>query len=116
MNPNPTSNFGPLDELIGILLETWGQRYTFNCDRKLRFAVFQRDKMQARVDELATGQLRVTYEHAPGQHTEEVCNVRDTAKLVEAILFRQQLCRLSNFGHSTAAGASKPWWKKILGL
>ena len=89
-----SATFGPLDELIGHLLETWGQRYAFECDRERRIARFTRDEMQARVEELPTGKLLVTYLHAPNESAMEFCTPKEAAILVEAVLFRQHLCRV----------------------
>jgi hypothetical protein len=110
-----STTFGPLDKLIGCLLETWGQRYTFKCDRERRVAHFTRGEMQAQVDELPAGMLRVTYQHAPNQDASEICTPTEAAALVEAVLFRQQLCRVPMPGaqQQTVQG---PWWRKLFGL
>lgn len=107
--------FGPLDELIGCLLETWGQRYAFKCDRERRVAHFTREEMQAQVDELPTGMLRVTYQHAPNQDTSEICTPTEAAGLVEAVLFRQHLCRVPK-PTARQQTIQRPWWRRVFGL
>jgi hypothetical protein len=111
-----STTFGPLDELIGCLLETWGQRYAFECDREHRVALLTRDEMQARVDELPTGMLRVTYQHAPNQDASELCTPTEAAALVEAVLFRQHLCRVPKPPLGQPAGGQRSWWRRIFGL
>ena len=107
--------FGPLDELIGRLLETWGQRYAFECDRERRVARFTRDEMQARVDELPTGKLLVTYQHAPDETATEFCTPNEAAVLVEAVLCRQHLCRVPKPMLDQPIG-QRPWWRRAFGL
>jgi hypothetical protein len=34
--PPPLPAFGPLDEVLGTLLQTWGQRYRFEMNREER--------------------------------------------------------------------------------
>jgi hypothetical protein len=104
--------FGPLDELMGCLLETWENRYDFRCDREKRCASFDRGGMQVQVDELPTGQLRVIYEHALHETTTELCTPAEAGALVEAILFRDKLCRVPL---PSGEVPRKPWWRRILG-
>jgi hypothetical protein len=110
-----SATFGPLDHMVGCLLETWGHRYAFECDRERRIATFTRAEMQARVDELPTGKLLVTYQHAPNETATEFCTPSEAAMLVEAVLFRQHLCRvpLTTLRQPTV---QRPWWRRIFGL
>ena len=106
--------FGPLDELMGRLLETWEQRYDFEFDRKKRVASFSRDGMQVQVDELPSGELSVVYEHALHETTTEVCGPEEAASLIEAILSRQNLCRVP-MPKGVSGATQRPWWKRIFG-
>ncbi len=80
--------FGPLDELLGTLLETWEQRYEFKLDREKRLAHFIRENRQVDVSELSSGELRVTYAGLSGKEVSEVCTPERAAQLVETVLFR----------------------------
>ena len=100
--------FGPLDELIGTLLETWNNRYVFECDRERRSAVFTRDGIQVRVDELKSGKLRVFRESASDESVEKMCDVQEAAELIEATLFPQQ-------GNTKKVAVTRPWWKRLFG-
>ena len=86
--------FGPLDELMGSLLDTWEQRYQFNFDRERRVAEFTRGQMRARVEEMRGGKLRITYQSGPDLESSEVCTPDEAARFVEAVLFRERLVKI----------------------
>jgi hypothetical protein len=88
------SAFGRLDEMIGILIESWNHQYTFEIDRDRRFARFSRGGMQASAAEVADGLIHVTYESAPHEMVEEFCTVADAAALVQAVMARETLSRV----------------------
>jgi hypothetical protein len=104
--------FGPLDELMGTLLETWEQRYVFHFDRAKRVAVFTREEMHAHVEETADAKLRVTCRHTPGADTVVECTPDEATGLVEAILFRE------NHGpvQSVTGKPVRPWWRRLFGF
>ncbi len=89
-----TSDLGPLDQLLGQLLETWEQRYSFEFDRQQRLILFTRGDMQVGAGEVGGGLIRVAYDSAPEVVTEEFCTPKEAAELIEAILFREQLCKV----------------------
>jgi hypothetical protein len=91
-----TASFGPLDEMLGLLLETWGHRYAFEMDRERRVAFFTRGGMQARAVEADGGLIRVAYESAPHEVAEELCTPEKAAVLLDAIMARKHLCRVPN--------------------
>lgn len=109
-----------LDDLMATLMETWDKRYSFNCNRKKKVAVFERHGIQVRADETSDGELVVSYEHAPHEFTQEICTVDEAANLVELALFRDTLERLEPVGRriSSTGGSTgrKSWWRRILGL
>jgi len=75
-----------LDEVMGTLLETWGQRYAFKHDRvqhKITFEVpgFTLSAVESRNDEIA-----LLFEEAGTRHRVE-CSVAEAPKLIEALLF-----------------------------
>lgn len=88
------SSFGPLDEVIGLLLETWDHRYHFEFDREQRVITFDRGGMIAGAGEVADGLIRVAYESAPHEVAEEFCTPAQAAMLIDAVMARQQLCRV----------------------
>jgi hypothetical protein len=65
--------FGPIDEMLGILLETWDHRYAFDVDRERQLALFTRGGMQAGAGVVQGGLIRVAYESAPHEVVEEFC-------------------------------------------
>jgi hypothetical protein len=102
------SNFGPLDEMLGVLLETWDHRYAFEMDRERRAVLFTRGAMQAGAGEVSGGLIRVAYESAPHEVVEEFCTPEQAAELVDRVMAREQLCRVPkpNGGSGTAADRS----------
>ena len=98
--------FGPLDEVMGVLLESWGQRYRFEFDRVQRVITFDRGDMIAGAGEVADGLIRVAYESAPGEVVEEFCTPSQAAALIEAVMARTALCRVAS-----PATKVRPWWK-----
>ncbi|MBV9125705.1 MAG: hypothetical protein JO112_20340 [Planctomycetes bacterium] len=88
------SRFGPLDQMLGILLETWNRRYNFEMDRDRRVALFTGGGMQAGAGEIEGGLIRVAYESAPHEIVEEFCSPEQAAALIDAIMARKQLCRI----------------------
>jgi hypothetical protein len=84
----PTATFGPLDELLGTLLETWEQRYEFKFDREKRLAHFVRGNRHVDVSELSSGELSVTFAGVSGKEASELCTPDRAAQLVETVLFR----------------------------
>jgi hypothetical protein len=88
-------DFGPIDQMLGILLETWEHRYAFDVNREQQLALFTRGGMQAGAGLVEGGLIRVAYESALHEVTEEFCTTpAQAAALFEAILAREQLCRV----------------------
>ena len=87
--------FGPIDRMLGILLETWEHRYAFEVDRKRQLAFFTRGGMQAGAGVIEGGVIRVAYELAPHEVAEEFCTTPEqAAALIDVVLAREQLCRV----------------------
>lgn len=90
-----TEGFGPIDQMLGILLETWQHRYTFDVDRERQLVLFMRGGMQASAGQLQGGLIRVTYEWALHELAEEFCTTpAQAAALINAVMARKQLCRI----------------------
>src|SRR5262245_36517988 len=88
--------FGPLDQMLGILLETWEHRYAFDVDRERQLALFTRGGMQAGAGVVEGGLIRVAYQSALYEVAEEFCTTpAQAAALIDAVMAREQLCRVS---------------------
>jgi hypothetical protein len=87
--------FGPIDQMLGILLETWEHRYAFDVDRERQLALFTRGGIQAGAGVIQGGLIRVAYESSPHEVAEEFCTTpAQAAALIDAIMAREQLCRV----------------------
>jgi hypothetical protein len=76
--------FGPLDQMLGLLLETWDERYAFKVDWERRAVLFTRAAMQAAAREVERGLVRVAYESASHEVAEEFCTPETAASLTES--------------------------------
>src|SRR5262249_22848298 len=92
------SAIGPLDEVLGQLLETWERRYAFKFNREQRVIIFSRGNMMAHARELPDGLILVSYDSAPGQIESEFCTPDQAAALIEAVMARNALCLLPKYG------------------
>src|SRR5262245_21302293 len=98
------NGFSPIDHMLGILLETWEHRYAFDVDREQQVALFTRGGMQAGAGVVEGGLIRVAYESAPHEVVEEFCTTPEqTAALIDAIMAREQLCRVPKPGAEPVA-------------
>jgi hypothetical protein len=66
-------SFGPIDQMLSILLETWEHRYAFDVDRERQVALFTCGGMQAVAGMVEGGLIRVAYESALHEVAEEFC-------------------------------------------
>jgi hypothetical protein len=89
-----SSNFGPLDQMLLLLLETQDHPYASEMDGERRVVLFRRSGMQARACEAKGWLIRVAYESAPHELVEEYCTPEEAAALVDALMARQTLCRV----------------------
>jgi hypothetical protein len=92
------SVFGPLDEVLGQLLETWDHRYAFEFDREQRVITFRRGDMVACADEHGHDLVVVSYEWGQGEVEAEFCTPDQAAALIDAVMARKELCRLPRYG------------------
>jgi hypothetical protein len=97
------SSFGPLDEVLGLLLETWEHRYAFEFDRERRAILFSRGAMIASAGAVEGGVIRVAYESAPHEVVEELCTPQQAATLIEAVMSRERLSRVPKPGELTGS-------------
>lgn len=79
-----------LDQVMGTLLETWNQRYTFRHDReesRLSFEVpgFTLDVVEAAGED----QVAILFEEAGTKHRAE-CSVEEAPHIIEALLFPEE--------------------------
>jgi hypothetical protein len=90
-----TDDFGPIDQMLGLLLETWEHRYAFEVDRERQLASFTRGGMQAVAGVVEGGLIRVAYESAPHEAVEEFYTTPEqAAALIDAVMAREKLCRV----------------------
>jgi hypothetical protein len=84
--------FGPLDEVLGTLLETWGQRYRFEMNREKRLLLLSKPPdNEVGAKELPDGRIHVVYQPSPSETAEEYCSVRRAVLLIEALMAREKL-------------------------
>jgi len=79
-----------LDQVMGTLLETWDQRYTFRHERtepRLSFEVpgFTLDVVEAAGDD----EVALLFEEAGVKHRAE-CSVEEAPRIIEALLFPEE--------------------------
>jgi hypothetical protein len=91
-------NFGPLDEMLSELLETWEHRYHFEFNREQRVIAFSCGEMIARAMEQPGGLIIVSYESAPGELESEFCTPGQAAALIDAVMGQKELCLLPKYG------------------
>lgn len=92
------SVFGPLDEMLGQMLESSDHRYHFEFNREQRVIAFSRGDMVARAVEQPNGLIIVSYEAASGEVESEFCTPDQAAALIDAVMARKELCLLPKYG------------------
>jgi len=90
--------FGPLDEMLCHLLETWNRRYAFEFNREQRVITFSCGDMIAHVVEHGDRLVIASYEWALGEVEHEFCTPDQAAALIDAVMARKELCRLPKYG------------------
>jgi hypothetical protein len=106
MTPGP-QQITPLDQMLGLMLETWNNRYAFNVDRGARKAEFTRGDFTVRAEEAEDGMIRVSLTH-DGKLFTKVGKPIDCAKEIEVLLFSEA----GSPPNSVRPQApSRPWWK-----
>jgi hypothetical protein len=90
--PPQSPTFGPLDEVLGALLETWGQRYRFEMNRAERLLLLSKPPdNEVGAKELPDGRIHVVYLISADQTGEEFCSVSRAVQLIEALMVRDNL-------------------------
>jgi hypothetical protein len=90
--PPQSPTFGPLDEVLGTLLETWGQRYRFEMDREQRLLLLSKPPdIEVGAKELPDGRIHVVYQPSPDKSAEEYCSVERAILLINALMAREKL-------------------------
>jgi hypothetical protein len=90
--PPQSPAFGPLDEVLGTLLETWGQRYRFEMNREERLLLLSKSPdNEVGAKELPDGRIHVVYQPSPDETAEEFCSVDRAIRLIEALMARESL-------------------------
>jgi len=90
--PPQSATYGPLDEVLGTLLETWGQRYRFEMNRKERLLLLSKPPdNEVGAKELPDGRIHVVYQPSADETAEESCSVARAVRLIEALMAREKL-------------------------
>ena len=87
--------FGPIDEMLGILLERWEHRYAFHVDREQQLGAVH-PRRHAGGSRGCPGRAyprRVRIGPARGLRNHDT--PAQAAALIEAVMARKQLCRVS---------------------
>jgi hypothetical protein len=86
-NSKATKNpMNRLEHVMGTLLETWEQRYTFVHDREEPSITFEVPGFTLKAVEEQEGDVALVFEEAGTKHR-VVCNVDEAPRVIEALLF-----------------------------
>ena len=115
--PPQSSSFGPLDEVLGTLLETWDQRYRFEMNREERLLLLSKPPdNEVGAKELPDGRIHVVYQPSPDETAEEFCSVDRAVRLIEQLMAREKLEPVNLPTEPTpppakpASSSAKPGW------
>lgn len=90
--PPQRLDFGPLDEVLGTLLESWAHRYRFEMNREERLLLLSKPPdNEVGAKELPDGRIHVVYQPSPEETAEEYCSVDQAVRLIEALMAREKL-------------------------
>lgn len=80
-------NMNRLDRVMGELLETWGQRYTFEHDRQEHKISFEVPGFKLTLVEQGEGdEVAILFEESGTKH-KAVCSVEEAPRIIDALLF-----------------------------
>lgn len=100
---------GALDRVLGLLgAQPRPVRSRFTLRRDGTGVVVQRGGMQAVAREIGNGQVEVLYEHALHETTWERVSPEVAARLLLAVMQREQLCRVAVPNAEEATSADLP--------
>ena len=90
--PSQSPTFGPLDEVLGTLLETWDHRYRFemNCEKRI-LLISKPPDHEVGAKELPDGRIHVVYQPSPDETAEEFCSVERAIRLIDLLMAREKL-------------------------
>jgi hypothetical protein len=90
--PPQSPTFGPLDEVLGTLLERWDHRYRFELNREERLLLLSKPpENEVGAKELPDGRIHVVYQPSADETAEEYCSVERAVRLIEALMAREKL-------------------------
>ena len=85
--PEHTENMDRLENVMGTLLDTWKQRYTFEHDREEPKLTFEVPGFSLTViEEGDANQVAILFEEAGTKH-KAVCSTDEAPKVIEELLF-----------------------------
>ena|SRR5258706_13393341 len=115
--PSQPPAFGPLDEVLGTLLETWGQRYRFEMNREDRLLLLSKPPdNEVGAKELPDGRIHVVYHPSPDETAEEYCSVDRAVRLIDSLMAREKLAPVTlppepaTQPTKPVTAATKPGW------
>jgi hypothetical protein len=83
--------FGPLDEVLGRLLETWNHRYHFEMHREERLLLLSKPPDNGvGAKELPNGRILVVYQLS-SDAAEEHCSVDRAVRLIDSLMARENV-------------------------
>jgi hypothetical protein len=83
---NPMNPMNRLEHVMGTLLETWEQRYTFVHDREEPSITFEVPGFTLKAVEEQEDDVALVFEEAGTKHR-VVCNIDEAPRVIEALLF-----------------------------
>ncbi|MDB5325723.1 MAG: hypothetical protein JWM57_1292 [Phycisphaerales bacterium] len=90
--PPQSPTLAPLDQVLGTLLETWGQRYRFEMNREQRLLLLSNPPdIEVGAKELPDGRIHVVFQSSPDETAEEFCSVDRAVRLIDALMAREKL-------------------------
>lgn len=119
--PPPSPTFGPLDEVLGTLLETWGHQYKFEMNRKERLLLLSKPPDNEVGDkELPDGRIHIVYQPSPEETAEEYCTVDRAVQLIDALMAREKLEPVSpastpELNPQSATMKKSGWFARLFG-
>ncbi|MBC7783900.1 MAG: hypothetical protein H7144_08665 [Burkholderiales bacterium] len=75
-----------IDQLMGTLLETWGQRYQLSHDRVAGLVTFSVPGFSLVASEDGNGSIQIEFEES-GQKHRVNCPIEEAPQLIESLLF-----------------------------
>lgn len=96
------STLSPIDTMLGIMLESWEHKYSFDLDRVARKAVFKRGPVTVNAEERPDGQIFITVLRE-GTAFSKTATPEEAAKSITAVIV--------DLMDQEAQAVAKKWWQ-----